>query len=128
MSENPTHPPAPAAAPATSSSAAATSHRRTFAWLIGAGTAGFAITLSILLGRGRQVTAVQFLNAGQAAPMASARSDDADGRASRPAWVGRRQPAWASDGSKTVTFALDAISEAAGWTGRDRARPQLIAR
>jgi len=43
-----------------------------------------------------------------------------------PAWVGRRQPGWASDGSKTIEFQLDAINDAPVWM--TRVRPTLVAR
>jgi len=42
-----------------------------------------------------------------------------------PTWVGRRQAVWASDGTKTVSFSLDAISDV---TASSRTRPQLVAR
>jgi hypothetical protein len=42
-----------------------------------------------------------------------------------PTWVGRRQAVWGPDGTKTVSFALDAISDV---TARSRTRPQLVAR
>ena len=43
-----------------------------------------------------------------------------------PVWIGRRQPAWASDGSKTIEFQLEAINDVAVWM--TRVRPTLVAR
>ncbi len=43
-----------------------------------------------------------------------------------PAWVGRRQAAWASDGTKTVAFALSPINEVGVLSSRGQ--PQLVAR
>jgi hypothetical protein len=42
-----------------------------------------------------------------------------------PAWAGRRRPVWGSDGTKTVSFSLDAIADV---TTLSRTRPQLVAR
>jgi hypothetical protein len=41
-------------------------------------------------------------------------------------WTGRRQAWWASDGSKTIAFELNASNDVAVWMAR--ARPQLVAR
>jgi Type VI secretion system VasI, EvfG, VC_A0118 len=41
-------------------------------------------------------------------------------------WMGRRQATWASDGSKTISFELDATSDVAAWM--TRVRPQLVVR
>ena len=43
-----------------------------------------------------------------------------------PTWTGRRTPTWAYDGSKTVTFQLDATREVPVWMSR--ARPVLVVR
>jgi hypothetical protein len=43
-----------------------------------------------------------------------------------PAWSGRRQAVWGYDGTKTITFALDAITDVTASTSRTR--PQLVAR
>jgi ribosomal protein L40E len=41
-------------------------------------------------------------------------------------WVGRRQTSWARDGSKTISFALQASKDVPVWM--TRARPQLVVR
>ena len=41
-------------------------------------------------------------------------------------WMGRRQAWWASDGSKTISFELDASNDVAAWM--TRVRPQLVVR
>jgi hypothetical protein len=43
-----------------------------------------------------------------------------------PKWVGRRQAAWARDGSKTIAFELQAANEVALWM--QRSRPLLVVR
>lgn len=46
--------------------------------------------------------------------------------AERPTWVGRRQAAWASDGSKTIEFELQATSDVPVWMAK--VRPSLVVR
>jgi hypothetical protein len=41
-------------------------------------------------------------------------------------WVGRRQTSWGRDGSKTISFALQASKDVPVWM--TRARPQLVVR
>jgi hypothetical protein len=43
-----------------------------------------------------------------------------------PTWVGARQATWANDGSKTISFELDATNDVTVWMGR--VRPLLIVR
>src|SRR5262249_25336538 len=43
-----------------------------------------------------------------------------------PTWVGRRQPTWARDGSKTVVFELPARNDVSVWM--TRVRPVLFVR
>ena len=43
-----------------------------------------------------------------------------------PVWVGRRQPVWAPDGSRTIEFQLEAINDVPVWM--TRVRPTLVAR
>ena len=43
-----------------------------------------------------------------------------------PTWTGRRTATWANDGSKTVTFQLDATREVPVWMSR--VRPTLVVR
>jgi hypothetical protein len=43
-----------------------------------------------------------------------------------PTWVGRRRATWARDGSKTITFELEAINDVPVWT--TRVRPRLVVR
>jgi len=44
----------------------------------------------------------------------------------RPTWIGRRRPTWARDGSKTISFELQADNEVRLWM--QRAVPVLVAR
>jgi hypothetical protein len=44
----------------------------------------------------------------------------------RQQWLGRRQASWASDGSKTITFELQASEDVTVWMSR--VRPQLVVR
>jgi hypothetical protein len=44
----------------------------------------------------------------------------------RQQWLGRRQASWASDGSKTITFELQANEDVPVWMSR--VRPQLVVR
>jgi hypothetical protein len=46
--------------------------------------------------------------------------------APRQRWLGRRQASWASDGSKTITFELQASDDVPVWMAK--VRPQLIVR
>jgi hypothetical protein len=98
--------------------------------LIGAGAGCLFITLSIVIGArtlsSRPVVAP--VVAREAAPVRPPDSKQpvAVESAPTPTWVGRRRAVWAYDGTKTVTFALDAIADVPVWTSR--ARPQLVAR
>jgi hypothetical protein len=46
--------------------------------------------------------------------------------APRQQWLGRRQASWASDGSKTITFELQASDDVPVWSAK--VRPQLVVR
>jgi hypothetical protein len=108
---------------------AAAARRDLSRWLLGAGAAGLFITLSAVIVAGRlSRPPVEPINAGQATPAHSTVVDQPQTveQTLLPSWVGRRQPAWAADGSKTVSFSLDAIADVTARTSR--ARPQLVAR
>jgi hypothetical protein len=96
--------------------------------LIGAVAAGLFITLSVVIVASRlSRPAGAPVSASQAAPV---RSPDSERPSSveqtlLPSWVGRRQAVWGPDGTKTVSFALDAVADV---TVSSRTRPQLVAR
>lgn len=132
-SQHSTPAPAVGAAPASQPADAgtATSHQSRFSrWLIGAGAVGFAITLVLLGVASRRPSAdAQAGNGGQTAPANAPHSGaqvTASPSVSRPTWTGRRQATWALDGTKTVSFALDATNDLPVWARS--ARPQLVAR
>jgi len=121
--EDPAHVPEGAVAPAANV-------RRTIdRWLlVGVGAAGLFITLTIVLVTGMSRRPVESAAAPQTV---AARSTPAVPAALveptvLPAWAGRRQPVWAADGTKTISFALDAIGDVSA--GMSRERPQLVAR
>jgi len=118
-------------------SAAKARRRMSRRLLIGACAALF-VTLSVVIAAGRlSRPAAETVSVGQSAPPASA-SQAAPVRspspnppatmetAARPTWVGRRRAGWGYDGTKTISFALDATTEVSVWASR--ARPQLVAR
>src|SRR4030095_16903205 len=43
-----------------------------------------------------------------------------------PTWTGQRNAAWARDGSKTITFELQAVRDVQAWASR--VRPVLVVR
>jgi hypothetical protein len=97
--------------------------------MLAAGTAGFFVTLLIVLSASRlRQPAVQSVDAGE---MATTPSSDADAASivettPAPTWVGRRQAVWASDGTRSLTFKLDPVTDTPILTSRGR--PQLVAR
>ncbi|HKF69541.1 MAG TPA: hypothetical protein VKB36_23510 [Vicinamibacterales bacterium] len=105
--------------------------------LIGACAALF-VTLSVVIAAGRlSRPAAETVSVGQSAPpvraiqAAPVRSPNPNPpatveTAARPTWVGRRRAGWGYDGTKTISFALDATTEVSVWASR--ARPQLVAR
>ena len=88
--------------------------------LLGASAAGFVITLPIVIAAGLSPRpAVTSVSAGQPAPArpsAVARPLDSNPptveQTPLPKWLGRRQPGWAWDGTRTVSFELDAVTDA----------------
>ncbi|HKF68201.1 MAG TPA: hypothetical protein VKB36_16760, partial [Vicinamibacterales bacterium] len=118
-------------------SAAKARRRMSRRLLIGACAALF-VTLSVVIAAGRlSRPAAETVSVGQFAPPASAtqaapvRSPSPNPpatmeTAARPTWVGRRRAGWGYDGTKTISFALDATTEVSVWASR--ARPQLVAR
>jgi len=118
-------------------SAAKARRRMSRRLLIGACAALF-VTLSVVIAAGRlSRPAAETVSVSQSAPPVSA-SQAAPVRspnpnppatvetAARPTWVGRRRAGWGYDGTKTISFALDATTEVSVWASR--ARPQLVAR
>jgi hypothetical protein len=107
---------------------AASAGGHTFYWLlIGVTIAGLFVGLSLVLAAGRASTPAAQNLAATARPV---RSVDADRAVPveptlLPKWVGGRQAVWGPDGTKTITFALDAISDV---TASSRTRPQLVTR
>jgi hypothetical protein len=100
--------------------------------LVGTSAAAFVITLSIVIAAGRSPRpAVEPVSVG---PPASVHSPDPNPPAppvtvepaALPKWVGRRQARWTGDWTKTVSFALDAVTDVP--IGPSRTRPQLVAR
>jgi hypothetical protein len=87
------------------------------------------VTLSIAIAAGSLSRSVaEPASAGQPTPVRSA--DSAAPAPVEPTllppWGGRRQAVWGPDGTKTITFALDAITDVTASTSRSR--PQLVAR
>jgi len=64
--------------------------------------------------------------AAPAAPSASSAGSVISDSAPAPTWVGRRQTTWARDGSKTISFQVDAIEDVQIWM--TRVRPVLVVR
>jgi len=118
-------------------SAAKARRRMSRRLLIGACAALF-VTLSVVIAAGRlSRPAAETVSVGQSAPpvraiqAAPVRSPNPNPpatveTAARPTWVGRRRAGWGYDGTKTISFALDATTEVSVWASR--ARPQLVAR
>lgn len=104
--------------------------RGTARWLLlGVSAAGLLVTLSIAIAAGSlSRPVVEPASAGQPAPVRSANSVPAVTVEPTllPTWIGRRQAVWGYDGTKTITFALDAITDVTASTSRTR--PQLVAR
>jgi hypothetical protein len=119
---------APVSNPPSSTVPAAVRRRSSSLLLIGASAAGLLITLSVVITAVRlSWPAVESGNSVRATPVASRASDPPVlvEPTLLPTWAGRRQAVWGPDGTKTVSFALDAISDV---TARSRTRPQLVAR
>ena len=108
-------------------------------------SAALFVTLSVVIAAGRlSRPAAETVSAGQAAQPQAAQpqpvraSQAAPVRAAnpnppatvvttaRPSWVGRRRAGWGYDGTKTISFSLDSLSEMSLWASR--ARVQLVAR
>ena len=97
-------------------------------WL-GVSAAGVLVTLSIVIAAvGVSPPVAEPASAAQSAPASPATSVPpvTVEPTLLPAWAGRRQAVWGYDGTKTITFALDAITDVTASTSRTR--PQLIAR
>lgn len=96
--------------------------------LVGVGVAGLFITLSVAIAAGRlSRPGVGSVGVSQATLVPSPDPRPAIVEQTLlPAWVGRRQSVWGPDGTKTVSFALDAISDVTASTSRTP--PQLVAR
>jgi hypothetical protein len=95
----------------------------------GAVAAGLFIALSMVFAAGnRSRPAVESVSASQATTAPSP-SRIPDGPVVQPTllpnWVGRRQAVWGADGTKTISFSLEAISDV---TASSPTRPQLVAR
>jgi len=102
--------------------------------LIGASAAVAVIALLFVFAAGSlSRPAAEVVTVGQAEPVRVAATAAAPPAAVEmvelspmPTWVGRRQATWGYDGSKTITFALDAITDVTASTSRSR--PQLVTR
>jgi hypothetical protein len=97
--------------------------------LLGVGAAGLLVTLSIVIAAGSvSRPLVEPASAGQPAPVRSADSVSpvTVEPTLLPTWGGRRQAVWGADGTKTIAFALDAITDVTASTSRTR--PQLVVR
>jgi hypothetical protein len=94
--------------------------------IVGAAGALAGIVLVVALSSLRGDPPLQTASAAAAAPThpAPARTVVESGPA--PTWTGRRNAAWAYDGSKTVTFELQAVRDVPVWASR--ARPVLVVR
>jgi len=106
---------------------------------IGASAALF-VTLSVVIAAGRlsrpaaetvsvgQAAQSQPISVSQTAPVRSTSSNPPAmvETAARPTWVGRRRAGWGYDGTKTISFSLDSLTEVPVWGSR--ARLQLVAR
>jgi len=60
------------------------------------------------------------------APAPATASSPIEDSPTAPTWVGRRQATWANDGSKTISFELQAINDVPVWM--TRTRPVLVVR
>src|SRR5262245_767647 len=122
---------APGAVPAIEARAARARGRRVSPLLwIGGIAAGLFIALSLVFASGgKSRPAVGSVNASQATTVSSLPSRLPDPPVVEPTllptWVGRHQAVWGPDGTKTVSFSLDAIADV---TASSRIRPQLVAR
>jgi len=120
-STNAPHPP-PAEAPSDD-------QRETFArWrlaVLGLAAVLAGITMIIVLGWLQAPGSNQSAETGRLASPSSA-SSPAVQSGPAPTWVGRRQATWARDGSKTISFELQATSDVAAWM--TRVRPRLVVR
>ena len=98
-------------------------------WLLaGVGAAVLFVTLSVAIAAGRlSPPAVESVGVSQAtlAPSPDPRPTIVEPTL-LPTWLGRRQAAWGPDGTKTISFALEAISDVTASTSRTP--PQLVAR
>jgi hypothetical protein len=97
--------------------------------LLGVGAAGVLVAVSIAIAAGSvSRTVAEPARTGQPTPVRLANSAPPlpVEPTLLPAWSGRRQAVWGYDGTKTITFALDAITDVTASTSRTR--PQLVAR
>jgi hypothetical protein len=98
-------------------------------WLmLGVGAAGLLVTLSIVIAaRSLSRPVVESASAGQSA-VRSVNSAHAVAVEPTllPTWSDRRQAVLGPDGTKTIAFALDAVTDVTASTSRTR--PQLVAR
>src|SRR5215831_11261329 len=82
-------------------------------WFGGIAAALFIALSLVFASAGKSRPAVGSLNASQATTVASLSSRVPDAPVEPtllPTWAGRRQPVWGPDGTKTVSFSLDAIA------------------
>ena len=93
---------------------------------VAAGLAVLGITL-VALGRRDSPTPEEPIAAGLTGAAAPAPAPSTiEDSATAPTWVGRRQTTWARDGSKTISFEVEAISDVPVWM--TRVRPVLVVR
>jgi hypothetical protein len=93
---------------------------------VAAGLAVLGITL-VALGRRDAPTPEQPTAAGVTGAAAPAPAPSTiDDSPTAPTWVGRRQTTWARDGSKTISFEVEAASDVPVWM--TRVRPVLVVR
>jgi hypothetical protein len=88
--------------------------------------AGVACVLAFGWLRGDAPVQTAAAAAPTAATVTKAVARSAEESAPEPTWTGRRTATWAHDGSKTITFQLDATREVPVWMSR--VRPTLVVR
>jgi hypothetical protein len=93
---------------------------------VAAGLAVLGITLVALSRRDLPTPDQPIAAAGVNAAASSSASPATEDSPTAPSWVGRRQPAWARDGSKTISFEVEAINDVPVWM--TRVRPVLVVR
>jgi len=94
--------------------------------IVGGAGALAGIVLVVALSSLRGDPPLQTASAASAAPTHPAPARTVVESAPAPTWTGQRKAAWANNGSKTITFELQAVRDVPVWASR--ARPVLVVR